>query len=405
MQADDPAAALALLRRGADQIVPDDGIEQLLERSRAAGRPLRVKLGVDPSSADLHVGHAVVLRKMRQFQDLGHTAVLIVGDFTATIGDPSGRNKTRPALSLEETRANGRTYVEQASRILDDDPERLEIRHNSEWLSGLGFGEVVRLASTYTVARMLERDDFTKRYAGGVPISVHEFLYPLAQAYDSVAVRADVELGGTDQLFNLLVGRDVQRAYGQDPQVALTTPLLEGLDGQEKMSKSLGNVIGIAEPPAAMFKKAMQVLDELLPRYAELCTLLPVEEIEAQLARDPVEAHRRFARELVRIYHGEAPIGEAEERYDAVARGETPDALPEAVVPADAFGDDGRIGVLRLAVLAGLASSNGEARRLIENRGLKLDGRPIEDPRTFVELREPVVMQRGKDRFVRLSRG
>jgi len=396
--------AKALLRRGADAIVPSDGVDEVLARAAEAGRPLRVKLGVDPSSADLHVGHAVVLRKMRQFQDLGHTAVLIVGDFTATIGDPSGRSKTRPALTLEETRANGRTYVAQATRILDRDPASLEIRHNSEWLESLDFGDVVRLASTYTVARMLERDDFTKRYAGGVPISVHEFLYPLAQAYDSVAVQADVELGGTDQLFNLLVGRDVQRAYGQPPQIALTTPLLEGLDGKQKMSKSLGNVIGIAEPPEDMFRKAMQVPDELLLRYAELCTLLPLDDLAAQAARDPVAAHRVLARELVRIYHDDAPIEAAERRYDAVARGEMPTDMPEVVVPADAFGEDGRIGVLRLAVLAGHAGSNGEARRLIENRGLRLDGQPIDDPRSFVALSAPVVLQRGKDAFVRLRR-
>jgi tyrosyl-tRNA synthetase len=395
--------ARALLARGAATVVPEDGIDAALDRAAQRGGPLRVKLGVDPSSSDLHVGHAVVLRKMRQFQDLGHVAVLIIGDFTATIGDPSGRNKTRPALSLDETRANGRTYVEQATRILDPDPERLEIRHNSEWLAGLDFADVVRLASTYTVARMLERDDFTKRYRAGVPISVHEFLYPLAQAYDSVAVRADVELGGTDQLFNLLVGRDVQRAHGQEPQVALTTPLLEGLDGQDKMSKSLGNVIGITEPPAAMFKKAMQVPDALLARYAELCTLLPLDQLERELEADPVSAHRTFARELVRVYHGEAPIASAERRYDEVAHGAIPGDLPERTVPEEAF-DDGRVGVLRLAVLAGLAGSNGEARRLIQNRGLKLDGAPIEDPRTFLTLDRPVVMQRGKDAFVRLRR-
>lgn len=396
--------ARALLARGASDVVPEDGIDALVARAEAQGRPLRVKLGVDPSSADLHVGHAVVLRKMRQFQDLGHVAVLIIGDFTATIGDPSGRNKTRPALTLEETRANGETYVAQATRVLDDDPAKLEIRHNSEWLAGLGFAEVVRLASTYTVARMLERDDFTNRYRGGVPISVHEFLYPLAQGYDSVAVRADVELGGTDQLFNLLVGRDVQRAYGQEPQVALTTPLLEGLDGQEKMSKSLGNVIGLTDPPDAMFKKAMQVVDALLPRYVELCTLLDVEAMRDALARDPVAAHRRFARALVTLYHGPDPVPDAEARYDAVARGETPDDLPEVEVPADAF-EGGEVPVLAVAVRAGFAGSKGEARRLIQNRGLKLDGVPIEDPRARLALDAPVVLQRGKDRFVRVRRG
>ena len=403
MKESDADGALALLVRGADHVVPEGGLAEALARAERERRPLRVKLGVDPSSSDLHVGHAVVLRKMRQFQDLGHRVVLIIGDFTATIGDPTGKNKTRPTLDLEATRRNGRTYVEQATLVLDDDPEKLEIRHNSEWLGALDFAEVVRLGSTYTVARMLERDDFHNRYRDGSPIGVHEFLYPLAQAYDSVAVRADVELGGTDQLFNLLVGRDVQRAYGQEPQVALTTPLLEGLDGREKMSKSLGNTIGLTEPPASVFKKAMQVTDALLPRYAELSTLLPLDELRAQAARDPVAAHRTFARELVRIYHGEAPVAEAERRYDEVGRGTIPEDLPEVEVPAEEM-RDGSIGILRLAVLAGHAASNGEARRLVRNRGLRLDGTPVEDPGTFLELTRPVVLQKGKDAFVRLRR-
>ena len=393
--------ALTTLRRGAEHIVPEDALVEKLRDAQRDGRQLRVKLGVDPSSTDLHVGHAVVLRKMRQFQDLGHRVVLIVGDFTATIGDPSGRSKTRPVLSLEQTRAHGETYVAQATQILDDDPERLEIRHNSEWLEPLDFADLVRLASTYTVARMLERDDFTKRYEEGTPISVHEFLYPLAQAYDSVAIRADVELGGTDQLFNLLVGRDVQRAYGQEPQVALTTPLLEGLDGVEKMSKSLGNYIGIAEPPESMFKKAMQVPDPLLVRYAELCTDLDLGTFAPLAANDPVEAHRVFARELVRTYHGEGPIAEAEERFDRVAKGGIPDDVPEVRVDAAEL-DDGEIWICKLANLAGLATSNGEARRLIQNRGLKLDGETVEDFRRQVELNAPVVLQRGKDTFVRV---
>ncbi len=393
--------AMALLRRGADSIVPEDGLEEKLRRAEEEGRPLRVKLGVDPSSSDLHLGHAVVLRKLRQFQDLGHLVVLIIGDFTATIGDPSGRSKTRPVLTLEETRRNGETYVAQATRILDADPARLEIRHNSEWLAPLGFGDVVRLASTYTVARMLERDDFTKRFQEGTPISVHELLYPLAQAYDSVAVRADIELGGTDQLFNLLVGRDVQRAHGQEPQVALTTPLLEGLDGVEKMSKSLGNYIGIAEPPATLFKKAMQVPDALLLRYAELGTLLDLADLRALAARDVVAAHRLLARELVRIYHGEDAIADAEERYDLVAKGGIPDSMPEVRVPAEEF-RDGRVGVLRLATLAGLTASNGEARRLIQNRGLRIDGEPVDDPQLWLALDRPRVLQKGKDAFVRV---
>lgn len=397
------AAALELLQRGAEQIVPAGGLEEKLKLAAEEGRQLRAKLGVDPSSADLHVGHAVVLRKLRQFQDLGHKVVLIVGDFTGMIGDPSGRNKTRPVLTLEETRRNGETYVAQATRILDTDPDKLEIRHNSEWLEPLGFADVVRLASNYTVARMLERDDFTKRFQSGVPISVHEFLYPLAQAYDSVAIRADVELGGTDQLFNLLVGRDVQRAYGQEPQVALTTPLLVGLDGSEKMSKSLGNYIGIAEPPEVMFKKAMQVTDPLLVQYAELCTDLDPEVVRAQLAADPVGAHRTFARALVSIYHGADQVGPAERRYDEVAKGHIPDDVTEVAVAADEF-DEGGVGVLRLAVLAGLAASNGEARRLVSNRGLRLDGQPVTDPQARLGLEQPVVLQRGKDAFVRVRR-
>lgn len=395
--------ALTLLNRGADQVVPHDGLEEKLRVAAEQSRQLRVKLGVDPSSADLHIGHAVVLRKLRQFQDLGHKVVLIIGDFTAMIGDPSGRSKTRPVLTLEQTRENGRTYVEQAGAVLDLDPARLELRYNSEWLEVLGFAELIKLASHYTVARMLERDDFTKRFKSGVAISVHEFLYPLAQAYDSVAVRADVELGGTDQLFNLLVGRDIQRAYGQQPQVVLTTPLLIGLDGVEKMSKSLDNYIGLAESPDDMFKKAMQVPDDQLLQFVELSTALPLDELRTQLGEDPVGAHRRYARELVRQYHGGEPVPAAEERYDKIAKGAIPEQMRELVVPTAELGADG-IGVLRLATLAGFATSNGEARRLIQNRGLKLDGEAVEDPQLRVDLSTPLVMQRGRDTFVRVSR-
>jgi tyrosyl-tRNA synthetase len=395
--------SLTLIKRGAEHLHSEELLIEKLTRSAQTGTPLRIKLGVDPSSSDLHLGHAVVLRKMRQFQDLGHKVILIVGDFTAMIGDPTGKSKTRPVLSLEQTREYGKTYVAQATKILDPDPEKLEIRHNSEWLEPLGFAELIRLAATYTVARMLERDDFSKRYRTGEPISVHEFMYPLAQAYDSVAIRADVELGGTDQLFNLLVGRDVQREYGQEPQVALTTPLLEGLDGVEKMSKSLGNYIGIAESPEAMFKKAMLVPDELLYRYFELCTGMDLTEAQALIGQDVKEAHRVLARELVRIYHGEAPIAHAEERYDYIARGGIPDDVPEYQVSAGEL-DGGRIWICKLATVAGLTSSNGEARRLIQNRGLRLNGETIEDPQLQLELTEPVVLQKGKDTFVRVTK-
>ena len=408
---------LAALTRGTEHIVPEGGLEEKLTLAQKENRQLRVKLGVDPSSTDLHIGHAVVLRKMRDFQDAGHKVVLIIGDFTAMIGDPSGKSKTRPVLSLEETRKNGETYVAQAVKILDSDPEKLELRHNSEWLEPLDFAEIIKLASSYTVARMLERDDFTKRYGAGVPISVHEFLYPLAQAYDSVAIAADIELGGTDQLFNLLVGRDVQRAYGQVPQIALTTPLLEGLDGVNKMSKSLGNYIGVSEAPDVMFKKAMQVPDELVYRYFELGTSLPLDEAKALSETDIKAAHRVLARELVRTYHGDSEthaasaqastkgtfeadgvVKQAEERFDYIAKGGVPDDIPEAVIPESELGD-GTIWICKLATLTGLTASNGEARRLIQNRGLKLGGEAVTDVNFQVQL--PVVLQRGKDRFVR----
>ena len=399
------ADAVARLSRGAEHVVPDGGLASRLALAARDGRPLRVKLGVDPSSSDLHVGHAVVLRKLRQFQDLGHRVVLIIGDFTATIGDPSGKSKTRPQLTLEETRRFGETYVAQAVAVLDAHPERLEIRHNSEWLAPLGFGELVRLAASYTVARMLERDDFTKRYRDGVPISVHEFLYPLAQAYDSVAVRADVELGGTDQLFNLLVGRDVQRAYGQEPQVALTVPLLEGTDGVEKMSKSLGNYIGLTEAPEIIFAKAMQVPDPLLAKYLTLCTELEVAPLEALAATDPVAAHRALARELVRLYHGEDTVLAAERRYDEVARGGLPSEMPERRLEReDAPG--GRIEAAALAVLLGFTKSKGEARRLIDNRGLRVDGEPLADRTAVVDVGAGSrVLQAGKNTYVRVRWG
>jgi tyrosyl-tRNA synthetase len=388
---------LKLIQRGTEHIQP---FEAMVEKLKT-GKRLRVKLGVDPSSSDLHIGHAVVLRKMRQFQDLGHKVVLIIGDFTAMIGDPTGRSKTRPVLSLEQTRKNGETYIAQATKILDPDPDKLEILRNSEWLNAMNFSEVVKLAATYTLARMLERDDFKKRYGEGTAISMHELLYPLAQAYDSVAIKADVELGGTDQLFNLLVGRDVQREYGQEAQVALTVPLLEGLDGVEKMSKSLGNYIGIAESPEVMFKKAMLVPDALLLRYTELCTALDLSEMKALIEKDVKEAHRVFARELVRIYHGEAPIAYAEERYDYIAKGGIPDDVPEFKLPLSEL-SDGKIWICKLATLAGLTPSNGEARRMIQNKGLKLNGEPVTDDKLNVDVSEPIVLQKGKDRFVRV---
>ncbi|GAB5603476.1 tyrosine--tRNA ligase [Thermus sp. FJN-A] len=424
-----PEEALALLKRGAEEIVPE---EELLLKLKE-GRPLTVKLGADPTRPDLHLGHAVVLRKMRQFQELGHKVVLIIGDFTGMIGDPSGRSKTRPPLTLEETRENAKTYVEQAGKILRQEPHLFELRYNSEWLEALSFKEVVRLTSLMTVAQMLEREDFKKRYEAGIPISLHEFLYPFAQAYDSVAIRADVEMGGTDQRFNLLVGREVQKAYGQPPQVAFLMPLLVGLDGREKMSKSLDNYIGVAEPPEVMFKKLMRVPDPLLPSYFRLLTDFTEEEVERLLQAGPVPAHRVLARLLTAAYArpripprldrafyqslgyawealgrdkeaGPEEVRRAEARYDEVAKGGIPEDLPEVEIPPSEL-KGGRIWVARLFTLAGLTPSNAEARRLIQNRGLRLDGELITDPGLEVDLSRPRILQRGRDRFVRVRLG
>ena len=427
--------AFSFLKRGTVEIVPED---EFLEKLKS-GKRLVVKLGADPTRPDLHLGHAVVLRKMRQFQELGHKVVLIIGDFTGMIGDPSGRSKTRPPMTLEETRANARSYVEQAGKILiTEDETRFDLRYNSEWLEPLSFKDVIFMASQLTVAQMLEREDFKKRYTENVPISLHEFLYPLAQAYDSVAIGADVEMGGSDQRFNLLVGREIQRAYGLSPQVAFLMPLLVGLDGREKMSKSLDNYIGIAEPPEVMFKKLMRVPDAILEDYFELLTDLGKEEVQEVMEKGgPVGAHRVLARLLTGAYalpripahinrefyealgyrleaagSDKTPgksrfpevtraVAEAEARYDRVAKGGIPEDLPEVAIPPEAL-KDGKIWVARLFTLAGLTQSNAEAKRLIKDRGLRIDGEPVTDPMLELELTKPLVLQRGKDKFVRV---
>ena len=431
----EPEEALALLRRGTAEIITEDDLKQKL----ASGRPLRIKLGVDPTRPDLHLGHAVVLRKMRQFQELGHKVILLIGDFTGMIGDPSGRSKTRPPLTLEETRANARSYVEQARKILRQEPEVFELRYNSEWLSKLSFEEVIRIAAQMTVAQMLEREDFKKRYTEGVPIGIHEFLYPLAQGYDSVALEADVEMGGTDQKFNLLVGRDLQKFYGQEPQVLVIMPLLVGLDGVEKMSKSLDNYVGVSEEPAVMFKKLMRVPDAVLPDYFRLLTDLEPEEVEAVIQEGGmVGAHRVLARLLTGAYalnvipawidrafyerlgyrldeagRDRQPrdpqdaelartVAQAEARYDEIAKGGVPDDIPTVTIDPSEL-QDGAIWVARLFTLAGLTQSNGEARRLIQNRGLRLDGEVIADPQLQVTLERPRILRRGKDKFVRVQ--
>jgi tyrosyl-tRNA synthetase len=389
---------MEVISRGAVQITPMDS---LLEKLKS-GRQLIIKLGCDPSRPDLHFGHAIVLKKMRQFQDLGHKVILIIGDFTGMIGDPSGKSKTRPALSLEQTRENGKSYLEQATIILDSDPSKLEIRYNSEWLEALDFEDVIRLAAKYTVAQMLTREDFSNRYSNGTPISLHELMYPLAQAYDSVAIKADVELGGTDQTFNLLVGRDIQKEYGLEPQVVLTTPLLVGLDGVEKMSKSLDNYIGISEPSDVMFSKLMKVQDPQLEQYITHFTKLDVAQT---LALGAVMAHRVMARAIVTDFHGADTVQAAEERYDNVAKGGVPDQMKEISTPnTEAREEDGLFWIVKLAVLAGFAASNGEARRLIQNKGLKLNSEAVTDDKLHVNLEQSVVLQKGKNDFVRVSR-
>jgi tyrosyl-tRNA synthetase len=384
-----------------------------LRRKLATGRPLRAKLGIDPTASDIHLGFAVVLRKLRQFQELGHVAVLIIGDFTAQVGDPSGKSATRPRLTREEVDAYAATYVEQASRILL--PDSLEIRRNSEWLGGMGIEEVLRLAARTTVARMLERDDFSRRHRDGVPISVMEFLYPLLQGWDSVMVESDVELGGTDQLFNNLMGRTLQKQEGQDGQCVLTTPLLEGTDGVNKMSKSLGNFIGIAEPPQEQFGKLLRIPDELMPRYFTLTTGWHpdrIDEVARAMASGtfaPVDAKRLLARTVVDLYHGDGAGEAAEAEFDRVFRAdEVPTEIPELHIPPDAVElRDGRIRIATLLALAFPAAvpSNKEGRRKIQQGGVKLDGVVVDDPDLEVAPADVdgVTLQLGKRNWARLS--
>jgi tyrosyl-tRNA synthetase len=399
------ADPLAILTSGTAEIVPREGLQTKLE----LGRPLRVKLGLDPTAPAVTLGWAVVLGKLRRFQDLGHIAVLIVGDFTARVGDPSGRSDTRPRLSKDEVDDYAERLLEQFRSVLSS--ERLEVRRNSEWLEPMDMEGILHLTSATTVARMLERDDFAKRYESRQPISLTEFLYPLLQGYDSLAVEADVELGGTDQLFNLLVGRDLQREAGQDPQVALTMPLLEGLDGVQKMSQSLGNYVGIAEPADEQYGKLMSIPDELIARYLRLTTGLDEAEVDAIEARmadgslPAMEAKRRLAREIVDRYHGAGEGMAAEARFDRIHRDrELPRDVPETPIPDEAL-EGGRIWLPRLLVALGRAASNGEARRLVEQGGVRLDGEVVDDPAREMppeELRGRV-LQVGRRWFARLA--
>jgi tyrosyl-tRNA synthetase len=394
---------LALLRRGVVDLTTEDELRRKLERSRASRAPLTVKVGFDPTAPDLHLGHTVLLRKMRQFQDLGHRVVFVIGDFTGMIGDPTGRSKTRPPLSREEIEANADTYRRQCGRVLD--PERTEVRFNREWLGALTSDQMIQLAARYNVARMLERSDFKQRFESGRSISVHEFLYPLVQAYDSVALRADVELGGTDQLFNLNVGRDIMPSYGLEPQIVMTTPLLEGLDGVDKMSKSLDNYVGIEEPARSMYGKLLSITDELMWRYYELATSVSVEaisrmrELVERGELHPKQAKEGLALRVISDFHGEDAARDAREEFERIfARHGEPDAMPEHVRPAGTFP------LAKLIAELGLASSNGEALRLLRQGAVRLDGEKVE-PGT-VEIRagagEARVIKVGKRRFARV---
>ena len=388
---------LALIRRGTAEIIVESDLRAKLERARKTNTPLRVKLGLDPTAPDLHLGHTVVLQKLRDFQVLGHQVVIIIGDFTGMIGDPSGRSETRKPLGHDEIRDNAETYRAQLGKILDMSRARVEF--NSSWLGRLGFEHVIREAAHLTVAQLLRREDFARRYADGRPISLHEFLYPIAQGYDSVALEADVELGGTDQTFNLLVGRDLQRAHGQEPQVALTVPILEGLDGVQKMSKSLGNYVGIAEPPADVFGKLMSVPDALMFRYFELATRVPEAEMATLRQLHPMEAKKRLAFLVTAMYHGEGAAREAEAGFVRVFQErETPENIDEVMVSAES-------GELPLAVAlarAGLVPSNSEGRRMVQQGAVEVDGRRASDPAEVLAPGRSYLVRVGKRRFRRL---
>ena len=390
---------LEIFKRGADELLVEAEVAAKLKR----GTPLRIKLGLDPTAPDIHIGHTVVLNKMRQMQDLGHQVIFLIGDFTSMIGDPSGRNATRPPLTHEQIVANAQTYHAQASKVLD--PAKTEIRYNSEWSEPLGAAGMIKLAARYTVARMLERDDFSKRFRGNQPIAVHEFLYPLMQGYDSVALKSDIELGGTDQKFNLLVGRELQKNYGQEPQCILTMPLLIGLDGVEKMSKSKGNYVGITDAPAEMFGKLMSISDDLMWRYFELLSFRPMAEIEALRracaeGRNPRDAKVMLAQEIVARFHSaadaEAALAAFESRFKD---GAVPDEMPEVALATAGAG----MAIAQLAKQAGIVESTSEALRLIAQRGLKVDGDVVGDKGLVLRAGTVVVVQAGKRKFARVT--
>jgi len=396
-----------ILRRGAVEIVPEEELKLKIAESLADNRPLKIKLGLDPSAPDIHVGHTVVLHKLRQFQELGHHVQLLIGDFTGRIGDPTGKSETRKQLTEEDVKRNAETYKKQIFKILD--PEQTTVCYNSEWLSPLTFADVVELSAKLTVARVLERDDFSKRYTSGQPIHVHEFFYPLMQGYDSVALKCDVELGGTDQKFNLLMGRTLQKEYGVPAQVAIMMPLLEGLDGVNKMSKSLGNYIGIDEAPNEIYGKAMSVPDELMLKYYELATDLSHDELSALRAGiedgsvHPRDAKMRLAATFVRMYHGEEAASEAERHFVTVFQQRAlPDDIEEVELAAGEL-EEGGIRLVKLLVTLGLQATNGEAKRSIQQGGVRLNEEKVTDPNASVEVKDGDILQVGKRKFAKIK--
>lgn len=382
---------LEIIKRNAVQIISEEELNKKME----SGKKLKIKLGADPSRPDLHLGHTVVLRALKEFQKMGHEVIFVIGDYTGMIGDPSGKNKTRPALTFEETRKSGETYFKQVTKILDK--EKTKIAYNSEWLSKLNLKEVIELTSKYTVARILEREDFKNRYENNLPLSIHELLYPLMQGYDSVALKADIEIGGTDQTFNLLVGRELQKEFSQEPQIVITFPLLVGLDGKNKMSKSLDNYIGIDEKPEIMYEKAMKIPDECLLQYYQLTTDMNLEEVNTLIKEDILLAHRKYAREIIKMYHGEEYVKDAENRYDTVAKGGTPQDIQEI------FLKEKEMNICDLLVKVQLATSKSEAKRLIKGNGVKIDNKTVDNIHFIVNIEEEKIIRIGKNKFVKVK--
>lgn len=395
-----------ILKSGAAEVLPEDEIVKKIEYSLKHKKPMIIKLGCDPSRPDLHIGHAVVLRKMRQFQDMGHHAILIVGDFTGMIGDPTGKSKTRPALTLDETRANGQSYFDQASHILSE--KNLTIKYNSEWLSEMSFADVIKLSAQYTVAQMLERDDFSKRFNANEPLSIHEFLYPLAQAMDSVAIKSDIELGGTDQKFNLIVGREIQKAYGVMPQGIIIMPILEGTDGVEKMSKSLGNYIAITDTPREMFGKVMSIPDTMITRYYQYAAMASQEEIATMStglqdgSLHPRSAKVETAMRTVALYHGADAGKAAFEEFERIfVKKDVPDVIDDHIV--NDLGENPLI--VDVMAHTGMVTSKGEARRLIQGGGVSIDGEKVQDISQTIDLSSPKIIKAGKRKFLRVMKG